>query len=249
MSVSGRYGKGFWVVRTVAGGLSLVAIAALLATYPNPEYRFGLLTASILFALFPSLLALVAAVWGGGLAERLIPKIWLIALAWTLFALIVFVLLGLNHNVLAVMWAPPLQIVALSLLVSTRDRERFALLSRIVRSGLAVLFSAWLVCSAVFWSFVHSEAAVAARGQPYCLAMPMPGVPLGSVVLPTHLDFMLFQRLISTPGRLDIVRNRVTMAVPGENEAHFHLSFGERRFVEGSDSATLPGCADALRFP
>lgn len=238
----------FWNARTVFGGLCLVAIAGSLATYPHPEYSIGYISAVLVLATFPSLLALGAIVWSRETAEKIVPAIWWITTQWYIVSIPAAILLGLNNNAFRAVFAIVLQIAALPLFVSTRDPMRLHLLRSIVRSGLAMLALCWICASLAFAGFVRLAAANTAGDAPYCLFAPSPGYVLSSTALPSHLDLLLFQRTVAYPEHRDLARYRLVLTVYAEDgEEQFHLSFTEWGFAPGGDRPTPADCESAKR--
>lgn len=236
-----------WTLRSLLGGLSLVAIVFVLATLPQPGLS-GAIALAFAIAMIPSLLALGAIVGGQKARDVVVPWIGLLALPWSLFAFPAGLVIGYSNQPFLALIAIPIQCVALPLLVSTRDRGRMILLGRIVRGALLFGMVAWLVSSMLFAGWVRLEANRTANGQSYCLSFPALDGTGTSLSLPPHLDFLLMQRLIAFPtaSRIDLHR----VATDDWEAAHigqYSLSLGVPRFVEGLNLPLPEDCDAVLR--
>ena len=239
----------FWTARTVLGAAGILFIAALIGTYPHPDYRPGMVSALLVIGLLPSLMTIVALLRGGAWPHKVIPRLAWLAPAWAVIALPIALFLGMNVNTFLVVPALPLQLVVLPLLAATRNPSRIALLQRIVRIGLVVMLVAWAIASAAFAALVRHAADTLSNGAPYCLSEPTPGSMLRSTILPSHLDFLILQRIISYPTRYELTRYRLQVNIPGAEVEQWHLSFLAPGFVPGGDIFAPLDCGEALRKP
>lgn len=228
------------------GAMGILCVAGLIGTYPHPDYRPGVMTILIAVGILPSLVTIVALVRGGACPQRVVPRLVRFPLCWAVVALPVALLMGLNTHIFPVMFALPLQLALLPLLVATREPGRILLLQRIVRIGLAGMATAWLVASVAFAGFVRLEARRVADGAPYCLSAPIPGQVYRNSVLPQELDVLLLQRVIAFPNRSDSARYRLQINVPGAKVEEWHLSFRSLAFEPGGDTVD---CGNKLRRP
>lgn len=235
----------FWSARAGLGGLGILCIAGLIGTYPHPDYRPGVMTMLVAIGVFPSLATIVALVLGGVRAQWMIPRLVWFPLCWAVVALPVALVMSLNVHAFPVVLALPLQLTLLPLLVATREPSRILLLQRIVRIGLAVMGTVWVVASVAFAGFVRLEAGRIADGGPYCLSAPTPGQIYRSSVLPQDLDVLLLQRIIAFPVRPDYSRYRLQINVPGAEVEQWHFSFWKGGFEPGGDTVD---CGDRLRW-
>ena len=232
--------------RSATGGASLLLIGGLIATYPHPEYRPGVTTLMVIVALLPSLLTIAVLLSGGSWTRPVISSLSWFPLCWSIMALPIAFILSLNVHTYLVVLAMPLQIVALPLLVFTRDSSRLPLLQRIVRVGLAGMFVAWIVASWLFAGYVQATAAVVAKGAPHCLSVPTPGAMRSMTTLSGHYDLLLLQRLIAYPARHRLTRYRLQASIPGAVEEQWHFSFLSAGFEPGGELEAVSDCARTL---